>query len=78
MIGGLHAVVLTDLVQVLFIVLIFGGITVYSFATSSFNFFSLSSLESMQNQFTGQLPNASHLFILLAMPALFALFDKFG
>ena len=76
MIGGLHAVVLTDLVQVSFIVLVFGGITIYSFATSSFDFFSLSSLESMQHQFTGHLPDASHLLILLAMPALFALFEQ--
>ena len=76
MIGGLHAVVLTDLVQVSFIVLIFGGITIYSFMTSSFDFFSLSSLESMQSQFTGHLPDASHLLILLAMPALFALFEQ--
>jgi len=30
----------------------------------------------MQHQFTGHLPDASHLLILLAMPALFALFEQ--
>lgn len=76
MLGGLHAVVLTDLMQVSFIVLIFGGITIYSLMTSSFDFFSMSALESMQAKFTGHLPDASHLLIVLAMPALFALFEQ--
>ena len=76
MIGGLHAVVLTDLVQVSFIVLVFGGITIYSFATSPYHFFSFDALATMQAQFTGQLPSVSSLVIILVMPALFALFEQ--
>lgn len=76
MIGGLHAVVLTDLVQVSFIVLVFGGLMLYSLATSPFSVFSWDSLRTVQEQFSGHLPDASHLLIFLAMPALFALFEQ--
>ena len=76
MIGGLHAVVLTDLVQVLFIVLIFGGIVIYSLMNSTHNFFSLDALSTIQAQFAGHIPPLSKLLTVLLMPALFALFEQ--
>ncbi len=75
MIGGLHAVVLTDLVQVAFIVVTFVGLMIYSL----FGFdhtFTFDALAQAQQSFTGHLPDASLLFVLLAMPALFALFEQ--
>jgi len=75
MIGGLHAVVLTDLVQVSFIVLVFVGITIFSFFAPH-HLFSISTLGTIQDQFSGHLPDASHLVNILLMPALFALFEQ--
>ncbi len=75
MIGGLHAVVLTDLVQVSFIVVVFIGITLYSLFSSPHSF-SFTMLEAIQKNFSGQLPDASDLVNILLMPALFALFEQ--
>ncbi len=75
MVGGLHAVVLTDLVQVTFIVLVFVGITLFSFFAPH-HIFSFSTLGAIQDQFSGHLPPASHLINILLMPALFALFEQ--
>ncbi len=75
MIGGLHAVVLTDLVQVSFIVLVFVGITIFSFFAPH-HVFSLATLATIQEQFAGHLPDTSHLINILLMPALFALFEQ--
>lgn len=75
MVGGLHAVVLTDLVQVSFIVLVFVGITLYSLFTSHHTL-NVATLGAMQDQFSGHLPDASHLVNILLMPALFALFEQ--
>jgi len=75
MIGGLHAVVLTDLVQVAFIVITFVGLVAYSL----FGFdhtFTWQALQEAQASFTGHMPDASVLFVMLAMPALFALFEQ--
>ncbi len=75
-IGGLHAVVLTDLFQVSFIVLVFGGVTIYSLFTSPYHFFPFDALATMQQQFSGHIPHISKLLIILVMPALFALFEQ--
>jgi len=75
MIGGLHAVVLTDLVQVLFITLIFVGITIYSLFAFP-HAFSFDALRTAQQQFTGHLPSLNNLSIMLLMPAFFALFEQ--
>jgi len=75
MIGGLHAVVLTDIVQVLFIVITFVGITLYSLYTLPHDF-SIEALKSVQHLFTGHLPDLNTLIVMLLMPALFALFEQ--
>ena len=75
MVGGLHAVVLTDLVQVLFVALVFIGVTLYSLCVSPPHL-SLDALKMAQEHFTGQLPPWSNLSIILLMPALFALFEQ--
>lgn len=75
MIGGLHAVVLTDLVQVSFISIIFIGLTFYSLWAFP-PAFSWHALQAAQATFTGQLPPLHDLVIILVMPALFALFEQ--
>lgn len=75
MVGGLHAVVLTDLVQVTFIVITFVGIVAYSLFSFPHSF-SFAALGHVQKQFSGHLPSASTLMPILLMPALFALFEQ--
>lgn len=75
MFGGLHAVVLTDIIQVSFIVITFVGITLYSLIAFPPQF-SIAALKTAQQQFTGHLPDINTLIIMLIMPALFALFEQ--
>ena len=75
MVGGLHAVVLTDLVQVSFISLVFIGITFYSLWAFPPTF-SWQALKQAQASFTGHLPPVHDLVVMLLMPALFALFEQ--
>lgn len=75
MIGGLHAVVLTDLFQVLFIAIAFIGITFYTLWAFPHTF-SWQAIIATQHNFSGHLPAANDLIIMLLMPALFALFEQ--
>ena len=75
MIGGLHAVVLTDLFQVAFIAIVFIGITLYSIMFFPHTF-SWHALIQAQTQFQSHMPSAHHLISMLLMPALFALFEQ--
>lgn len=75
MLGGLHAVVLTDLFQVLFIIVTFVGIVLYSLWAYPPTF-SWHALTTVQQQFKGHLPAISLLVSMLLMPALFALFEQ--
>lgn len=75
MFGGLHAVALTDVVQVLFVVITFVIITLYSLIMFPHDF-SIEALQHAQKQFIGKLPDINVLATTLIMPALFALFEQ--
>lgn len=75
MIGGLKAVVLTDVFQVLFIIFIFIGVFFYNLWHIKFNGFSLESLKILQQSFKTP-HNWGQILKTLSMPALFALFEQ--
>ena len=75
MLGGLHAVVLTDLFQVLFIAVTFIAITLYSLFISPPTF-SFAALANVQHNFSGELPAINKLIMMFLMPAFFALFEQ--
>lgn len=74
MVGGLHAVVVTDVAQVMIIVVIFTGIFVYSsLCGPAFDWLSIASI---QEQF-GTMPlNTNAIISTLLMPALFSFIEQ--
>ena len=75
MIGGLKAVVVTDLFQVLFIILIFGGIFIYALIRDPNSLFSLIP-STQQHNFALQTITASSMLVTILMPALFSLIEQ--
>lgn len=73
--GGLQSVVLTDIVQILFVIAIFSGIFLYGmFFGPSFDW---GSIFTIQREQFGALPLSADAFIAtLFMPALFALIEQ--
>lgn len=76
MIGGLKAVVITDVFQVWFIILLFGALFLYCLFTESASFFTWSSLVAQQQTFASATITNATLFGALAMPALFSLIEQ--
>lgn len=76
MVGGLKAVVITDVAQVWVIILVFGGIFVYSLLNEPASFFTLSALNSLQKNFSVGNLTASSLFATIMLPALFSLIEQ--
>ncbi len=72
-VGGLKAVVLTDIFQVIFIIILFGGIFVYSIWTNPQETITLI---NSQKHFSPAELNTSTLLATLFMPALFSLIEQ--
>lgn len=75
--GGLKAVVLTDSIQIIFIIILFIGIFLYGLSGEASSFFSLSSIASQQKLFVVDSRSifASSISIVF-MTALFALIEQ--
>jgi len=76
MIGGLKAVVVTDVAQVWVIILIFGGIFVYNLFTEPASFFLLTALAHLQQNFSLKGISTSSLIATITLPALFSLIEQ--
>ncbi len=76
-VGGLRAVVVTDIFQVLYIMVVFGGIFIYSLFAEPSSFFSIDSLTMLQQTyFASSTLSSSQLISILLMPALFSLIEQ--
>jgi SSS family solute:Na+ symporter len=76
MVGGLKAVVITDVAQVIFIIIVFGGIFLYSLFTEPCTFFSCTALIEQQAQFSDVRFDWSSMIPVVLMPALFSLIEQ--
>lgn len=78
MIGGLKAVVFTDVAQVWVIILVFGSIFLYSLFTEPSSFFTFTSLLDNQQKFLldGSTVTTSSLIATIMLPALFSLIEQ--
>lgn len=78
MIGGLKAVVFTDVAQVWVIILVFGSIFLYCLFAEPSAFFSISSFIDNQNKFLmdGSTITSSSLLATIMLPALFSLIEQ--
>lgn len=76
MIGGLKAVVVTDVFQVLFIIVILGGIFLYCLFYQPAPIVSLITLFEKQSSFTTTTLNAAKIVAVFLMPALFSLMEQ--
>ncbi len=76
-IGGLEAVVFTDIFQVSIITIIFFSIFIYSFSIDSINWFSLPTLFIIQKTYFSELNLPINTMIAtLCMPALYSLIEQ--
>lgn len=76
MVGGLKAVVITDIAQVIFIIVVFGAIFLYNLFTEPYNFFSYTALIEQQALFTASHFKWSSVMPVILMPALFSLIEQ--
>jgi SSS family solute:Na+ symporter len=76
MIGGLYAVVLTDIFQVLIILAVFLAIFGYSIWLEPSSFFTWNGLTAMQSQFAQTKMGLSEFVATLSMPILFSLIEQ--
>jgi len=72
--GGLKAVAITDSAQVIFVIVVFLGIFLYSLSLEPASFFSIASLSKIQSMFSSQ--SSINLISIAFMPALFALIEQ--
>jgi SSS family solute:Na+ symporter len=76
MVGGLKAVVFTDVAQVWVIILVFGSIFLYCLFNEPAGFLSFSSLANLQKQFHLEEISSSALIATIMLPALFSLIEQ--
>ncbi len=76
MLGGLKAVVVTDIAQVIFLVAVFIGVFFYSLFGEPWSFFTFTSFAQRQQSFASTQLNFSHLFGFFLMPVLFNLIEQ--
>jgi len=76
MIGGLYAVVLTDIVQVLIILAVFLAIFGYSLWLEPSSFFTWKGLTDIQSQFAQTKMGLSEFVATLSMPIFFSLIEQ--
>jgi SSS family solute:Na+ symporter len=74
MVGGLAAVVLTDIAQVIYILSAFGALFIYCLWQEPISFFT--SLSSIQDNFTTESLSLAKLTPLVIVPALFSLIEQ--
>jgi solute:Na+ symporter, SSS family len=74
MVGGLAAVVLTDIAQVIYILSAFGALFIYCLWQEPLSFFS--SLGSIQENFTSESFDLAKITPLVIIPALFSLIEQ--
>lgn len=74
--GGLRAVAVIDTAQVLFIILVFGGIFVYGLLSEPTSFFSFANMIKLQKGFSGNNITFYSLVGVILMPALFSLIEQ--
>lgn len=76
MIGGLAAVVMTDTVQVFFIITVFSGICLYSFFTSPISFFTQEHHAFAQIMLKNSALTFDEGFRIVSMPVLFSIIEQ--
>lgn len=76
MVGGLKAVVLTDVAQVWVIILVFGGIFLYCLSTEPGAFFSFKAMIEQQKAFPLGEISTNTLLATILLPALFSLIEQ--
>jgi len=74
--GGLKAVAITDTAQVIFVILVFSGIFLYSLWNEPSSFFSLPAITKTQNLFETANITFYSLTGVVLMPALFSLIEQ--
>ncbi|MFC1841897.1 sodium:solute symporter [Candidatus Dependentiae bacterium] len=74
--GGLKAVAITDSAQVIFVILVFGGIFLYALSGEPTSFFSFASLANIQSMFPPETITLTKLTGIALMPALFSLIEQ--
>jgi SSS family solute:Na+ symporter len=76
MIGGLRAITINDMVQLLIIIVTFVGIFFYFLLNEPSSFFSLASLIGQQNTFGSEQISINKIISVILMPALFSLIEQ--
>jgi len=74
--GGLRAVALTDSFQVIFVILVFGGVFLYMLSGETQSFFSFASMSKIQSMFPPSAITFTKLTGIALMPALFSLIEQ--
>ena len=75
MIGGLHTVIITDFFRIIFIILIFSSICIYSLIASPVSFFSQPNLSAITTIFNKTDLGWAHALRIILMPAFFCLIE---
>lgn len=76
MIGGLAAVVMTDTVQVFFIITVFSGICLYTFFTSPVSFFTQENYDLARVMIKDSGLTFDQAFRIVSMPVLFSVIEQ--
>ncbi|MFC1894902.1 sodium:solute symporter family protein [Candidatus Dependentiae bacterium] len=76
MIGGLRAVAVTDFFQIIFILIIFGGVFLYSLSLEPVSFFSINNLVGIQKPFSSIKTDFFALFPIVFNPMMFAFVEQ--
>lgn len=75
MIGGLHTVIITDFFRIIFIILVFSSICIYSLFTSPLSFFSSENLAGVATILSQTKLTWTEALRIVLMPALFCLVE---
>ncbi len=76
MIGGLHTVIITDFFRIIFIILVFSGICLYSLLTSPVSFFSPENLTRVFEMYQESSITWQEGLRIILVPALFCLIEE--
>lgn len=76
MIGGLHAVIIADKIQILFIITVFSGICAYGLWTRPVAFFSNETLQSIKVLWSMSTLSVDTVLRLVAMPFFFSFIEQ--
>lgn len=76
MIGGLHTVIITDFFRIIFIILVFSGICLYSLLTDPVSFFSAENLTRVFEMYQESSITWQEGLRIILVPALFCLIEE--